>query len=169
MNIEFSLAFMYGRVVNKHARWNVCISDYEQEPAYEDGKGRVVNFNNLPITKAIREKLPEYLVNKTVNLNAEGNYYYDTSKCGIGMHGDFERKIVVAVRLGESIPLHYQWFLRNEPIGERCILNLNHGDIYVMSSKSVGWDWKSSSFPTLRHAAGCEKFTTIKKKSKAKK
>lgn len=33
-------------------------------------------------------------------------------------------------------------------------IELNGGDIYIMSSKAVGCDWKSSSTVTLRHAAG---------------
>ena len=41
----------------------------------------------------------------------EGNYYYDIKKCGIGFHGDAERRKVVGIRLGDSIPLHFQWFL----------------------------------------------------------
>ncbi len=68
------------------------------------------------------------------------------------------------MRLGQTIPLHYQWFVQGEPVGERVVLMLNHGDLYVMSEKATGYDWKSKSTPTLRHAAGCDKFTTIKKK-----
>ena len=37
-------------------------------------------------------------------------------------------------------------------------LNLNHGDIYIMSEKAVGYDWKMSSIYTLRHAAGSKSF-----------
>ena len=33
-------------------------------------------------------------------------------------------------------------------------ITLNHGDIYIMSEKSVGNDWKRRKIPTLRHAAG---------------
>ena len=90
------------------------------------------------------------------------NYYYDISKCGIGFHGDSERKIVICTRLGATIPMHFQWFYKFKPIGERVIFNANHGDIYIMSEKTVGTDWKKSSIPTLRHAAGSAKFTTIK-------
>ena len=28
-----------------------------------------------------------------------------------------------------------------------------------MSEKAVGTDWKYASFPTLRHATGCKKYT----------
>ena len=95
------------------------------------------------------------------NLAAEGNHYYDPKKCGIGFHGDAERKIVVALKLGAESCLEFQWFLRNKPIGGRLRIEFSGGDAYAFSEKATGRDWKSSSFPTLRHAAGCEKFTGI--------
>jgi hypothetical protein len=154
-------ALMYGRVVNKHARHNLCFSDFSQEPDYEHGLGRIISFNNVPLTKKIRDELPKYFTEKTSNLPAEGNYYYDATKTGIGYHGDSERKIVIAVRLGQSIPLVYNWFYKSEPIGQKINLVLNHGDMYVMSEKAVGTDWKNKNKYTLRHAAGCEKYTTL--------
>lgn len=33
-----------------------------------------------------------------------------------------------------------------------------------MSEKATGYDWKLKKIPTLRHAAGAEKYLTIKKK-----
>lgn len=161
-------ALMRGKVVNKHARWNVCIADYSQEPLYEDGKGRVINFTDVPITNKIRELLPKYLGDKAESLNAEGNYYYDKTKCYIGYHGDSERMKVVAVRLGSSFPLSYQWFQHFEPISDSYEIILNHGDIYVMSEKAVGTDWKKSSIATLRHSAGSKECTQYKPKKKKK-
>ena len=35
-----------GKVVDKNARWNLCYSDFEQEPDLENGKGTVVAFSN---------------------------------------------------------------------------------------------------------------------------
>lgn len=158
-----SKAFMYGRVVNKHARHNLCYGDKEQKADYENGKGTVVEWDTIPLTKQIKEKL-EYLVRKkSSKLQGEGNLYYDVNKCGIGFHGDTERRIVIAVRLGKTIPLHYQWFYQSKPIGERIKLDIHHGDIYFMSDKATGHDWKKKVIPTLRHAAGCKKFTTVKK------
>ena len=92
------------------------------------------------------------------------NYYYNIDECGIGFHGDTERKIVICARLGATIPIHFQWFHRHKPIGSRKIFTPNHGDIYIMSEKAVGNDWRKSSLYTLRHAAGSTKYTTIRKK-----
>lgn len=92
------------------------------------------------------------------NLVCEGNYYYDVAKTGCGFHGDSERRRVIGLRLGASIPLHYNWFHNAAPIGYRFKETFSHGDLYVMSSKTVGWDWKFKNQITLRHAAGSNKF-----------
>ncbi len=154
-------AFMYGRVVNKHARWNLCFDDFDQEPNYAEGKGRIIDFNKVSLTNKLYGKFEEFFGPKAADLKGEGNYYYDINKCGIGFHGDSERRKVIGVRLGAALPLHYQWFYHREPVGDRIIIPLNGGDIYIMSEKAVGTDWKSSSIYTLRHATGCAKFTTI--------
>lgn len=156
-------AFMYGRVVNKRARHNLCFGDYSQEPDYKNKKGRIISWNNVPITNKLRQLFSTYFGENTTDLTAEGNYYYDVNKCYIGYHGDTERKIVIAVRLGASMPLYYTWFHNNNPASDifKCIIN--HGDIYAMSEKATGNDWKKRKLYTLRHAAGLEK--NIKKKN----
>jgi alkylated DNA repair dioxygenase AlkB len=154
-------AFMYGRVVNKHARYNLCFDEKSQKPDYEEGKGTIISYVDVPLTKHIRERFNEFMGEKGKDLKGEGNYYYDTKKCGIGFHGDSERKKVIALRLGASMSLHYQWFYQSEPKGHRIQLMLNHGDLYIMGEKATGWDWKKRNLRTLRHAAGAEKFLKI--------
>jgi len=151
-------AFMYGRVVNKKARHNLCFADKGQMPDYEAGEGRVVAFNAVPLTSAIRATLPDYFGAKATKLYAEGNYYYNVAKCGIGFHGDAERRIVIAARLGAAMPLHFQWYRAGEPLGKRIKLVLEGGDLYAMSSKAVGSDWRKNTIATLRHAAGAAKY-----------
>jgi len=154
-------AFMYGRVVNKHARHNLCFSDNAQEPDYANGKGRVIAFDDVPLTKYLRDNFTKYIPCKCDNLQAEGNYYYDVKKCGIGYHGDSERMIVIGVRLGASLPLCYQWHRNGVAVGENLKVTLRHGDIYMMSEKATGNDWKKKTIYTLRHAAGCSKYTDL--------
>jgi len=152
-------ALMRGRVVNKHARWNLCFADDDQEPNYEDGKGRIVSWSHIPMMSEIRRVISEWT--EDVPLNAEANYYYDIKKCGIGFHGDGERKKVVAFRMGASMPLYYQWYQNSKPVGDRFVIELNDGDMYIMSEKAVGFDWLKKKIPTLRHATGSKKYTGV--------
>ena len=155
-------ALMRGRVVNKHARWNLIVADAAQEPDYERGRGRVVTFERLPMLRAVRAGVAHYFGARGAGLLAEANYYYDPAQTGIGFHGDAERRIVIALRLGAPIPLHYQWFHRGAPVGARIEIALQPGDMYAMSEKAVGTDWRRSSVLTLRHAAGAPAFLRTK-------
>lgn len=154
-------AFMYGRVVNKKARWNLCFSQEASEPDYENKKGRVIRWDDVPITKVIYDNIVTYFGEKAHGLEGEGNYYYDITQCGIGYHGDSERRKVIGIRLGSNMPLYYQWFNQGEAVGNRIQVNLNCGDIYIMSEKTVGTDWKKKTIYTLRHATGTDKFINI--------
>lgn len=149
---------LYGRIVNKHARWNLCFDEKAQEPDYQNSKGRIISFENIPLTNTIIQSFPTYFGQKAVHLKGEGNYYYDIKKCGIGFHGDSERRKVIAIRLGQPLDIHFQWFFKNHEIGKRIMIPLEHGDIYLMSEKAVGTDWKEKLFPTLRHATGAKKY-----------
>lgn len=149
-------AFMYGRVVNKHARWNLCFDEKTQEPDYAAGKGRIVPFDEVPLLSTVRNELAG-IHPKLRDLKVESNYYYNASKCGIGWHGDGERKKVLGVRLGTvGVPIYFQWYHEGEPLGDRVEISLEPGDIYLMSEKAAGSDWKCRSRWTLRHAVGKE-------------
>lgn len=140
-NLEWdSKAFMYGRVVNKKARYNLCFGNANQKPNYQKAKGRVYKFTDVQLLDQIKNSLEE--VTGINSLVAEGNYYYDVNKCGIGFHGDSERRIVIGIRLGSTLQLEYQWYQYSNPIGQRMAIELNSGDIYFMSEKAVGTDWK---------------------------
>lgn len=148
------------KVLNKHARANVCFGDERQTPDYENKKGTIVPFSSVNLTNKIRKNLKYYLGETAENLQCEGNYYFDKRKCGIGYHGDTERKKVVGARIGE-MNLKFNWFYKSKPIGKPINIELEDGDLYIMSEKTVGNDWKKKNNVTLRHSAGCDKYTKL--------
>lgn len=145
------------KVLNKLARYNVCYGQEKQEPDYENKKGTIISYEKAGLIDKWRKSL-EIFGEKATNLEVEGNLYYDIKKCGIGFHGDSERKKVIACSLGGSRPIHWQWYYKSQTIGERIKFVLNSGDMYIMSEKTSGYDWKKRNTKTLRHAAG-EKYT----------
>jgi hypothetical protein len=154
-------AKMRGKVVNKRARYNLCFGEEDQNPDIENGKGTIVSWDRVPKLSKIREFIAEMTGDELSQVRGEGNYYYDIEKCGIGFHGDSERKKVFAVRMGEKMPLYFKWFQRSLPIGNPMKVDLNDGDMYMMSEKAVGFDWKKKKIQTLRHSTGCKKFTGV--------
>jgi len=104
----------------------------------------------------IRNNIIQYLnlININSPINAEGNNYYDVSKCYIGMHGDSERRLVIGLRLGKQFPLYFRGYNNSLPISNTLQINLEGGDLYIMSDKATGNDWHKRKINTLRHAAG---------------
>lgn len=162
----------YGKVSNKRARHCNVLADFDQEPDYAAKRSTVVDFKHIPPLQRMRERLPKYLGPKAERMLAEVNKYPASAagevKGGIGFHGDAERRLVVAARFGASaFPLEYRWYRRNRVVGEPIALKVAPGDVYVMSDKAVGSDWKMSSRLTLRHAAGHASYLKPSKKALA--
>ena len=96
---------------------------------------------------------------KADRLLAQGNKYYEEGS-GIGFHGDGERKIVICLSLGRESILRYFWRKpgSSENVYGPVDVNVRHGDIYIMSEKATGNDWRKSSRYRLVHAAGSKKY-----------
>jgi hypothetical protein len=92
------------------------------------------------------------------------NYYDDTKTCYIGEHGDTERRKVIGVRVGETFPLHFRWYQRSAPISDFVSLELEEGDLYMMSEKAVGFDCKQRNARTLRGWSSCSVSPSDEKK-----
>jgi hypothetical protein len=173
---------MGDRLVNCHKNYTNCITDEGQTAVYAEGKGfkgTNVAFSTVPLIATVRERLPLVLKNnKLANLVGETNVYPDLEPhqayvpdkegkhkavdgCGIGVHGDRERKITVGIRLGEPFPLVFGWFhkqskKKTERVGELLRIDLEHGDIYIMSEKATGRDCAKNGL-SVQHGAGRDK------------
>lgn len=149
-NINFDKKYYDTRrnkILNKIARHNIIFHNYSKEPNYENKEGRIISFDTVPILKYVRKNLSKFLLNeKANNLLVEGNKYYDVNKCSIGLHGDGERNITIGMRFGCPFAIAFQWFCQSTKIGKPFISILNSGDIYIMSKKTVGKDWKKKIY-----------------------
>ena len=147
------------KMLNKRARYNVVFGDEHVEHSSGYKQSTVVGFNEVPELSQIREGLVELLGESARDLNAEGNHYYE-SKSGIGFHGDAERKVVVCLSLGKSDTLRYYWRTPGSSTNEyRPVdIDVHHGDIYVMSEKATGYDWRFRSKTRCVHACGHAKY-----------
>ena len=153
----------FSKTLNKRARYNIVFGEENIEPSEDFKIFSVKSFNDLKYLKKLRRRLKTYFGEKAKKLNAEGNYYFH-DKSGIGFHGDAERKIVICVSLGNSSTLRYCWRKPGAStlFGKEIDIKLEHGDIYIMSEKATGYDWKMRSKYRLVHAAGHIKYLTHK-------
>ena len=163
-----------GKRMNKRARTNLCyVAGREQDPDVWKGKGRIVDLKKkIALNQAVdrlRGMIEAGLIeigSKTkVEINVvEGNRYYNLKTTGIGFHGDTERVVVICISIGcDNYPMRWQWFKDGMPLGNPIDITLNCGDVYIMSEKAVGADWKLRSIYTLRHAAGAKKYTGLER------
>lgn len=146
------------KVLNKRARWNVCIKNDAKPADYENRQGTVLSYNEVP-NLGLWKKTMEEIINEPNELECEGNMYYDAKKCGIGFHGDAERKKVVAASFCSKDvvrEIRWQWYIDSLRVGQPVVVKLYNGDCYIMSEKATGFDWKRRNIFTLRHAAGVE-------------
>lgn len=143
------------RTLNKRARLNVVFGREAIQHSEDYKQCTVIAYSDLPNLQKVKNNLANILGIKAHDLNAEGNKYFH-DKSGIGFHGDAERKIVICLSLGKSSTLRYQWRLPGssnhtlQPID----IKVDHGDVYIMSEKATGYDWKSRSKVRVVHAAG---------------
>lgn len=162
-------------VFNKNARENLNFADVKQEAEFEKGKGTIVNFETVPAISNLRDKI-QTIVNERHRtpfpVLAEGNLYKNTysgkkkDERGIGWHGDTERSNVIGVRFGATMCIKFAWFQWSRQISDAHEIVLNHGDIYIMSKKAVGCDWKRTKggHLSLRHCAGVGKYVENKER-----
>lgn len=153
------------KVLNKHARYNLCFGPESINSDYENKIGTIVSYNDIPKLKKLRKELMKVSGFDNVGFEVEGNYYYDVNKTGIGFHGDSERKRVIGVNLSdENVTriLRFKWYQNSKPISEPIDIQLKHGDMYIMSEYATGYNWKLRTIPTLRHSAGIEESKYIK-------
>ena len=151
------------KTLNKRARYNIVFSaniDNDIKHSDDYRQCSVKSFHSLPYLSKFREELPKVFgEEKASDLEAEGNHYYE-EKSGIGFHGDTERKTVICLSLGKPSVLRYQWRLPNssEHTFSPVDINIGHGDVYVMSEKATGYDWRMRSKVRVVHAAGSKKY-----------
>ena len=150
---------------NKNARHNNVLTDAATRPPsiaskedYAEGKGSVVDLQTIPELAGLRTRLAA-LVKRALPV-VENNFYYELgSKCGIGWHGDAERRITVLQRFGEAskeMPLKFQWFYNFKATGPIFQFRLDSGDIAIMSQLANGKCWMDPPRArwTMRHATG---------------
>jgi len=151
------------KTLNKRARYNIVFSaDNADDIKHSDDYRQcsVKSFMTMPYLSKFRDNLPKaFGEEKASNLEAEGNNYYE-DKSGIGFHGDSERKTVICLSLGKPSVLRYQWRLPNssEHTFTPVDINIGHGDVYLMSEKATGYDWRMRSKVRVVHAAGATKY-----------
>lgn len=153
---------MYGSIRHKVSRHTLCFADINSSSNHEHGQGTVENFNKLPILSHIRQYLPKICGTKSMNLMADGSRFYNVNTCGLHYHGNINANIVIGFQVGSKIPISFQWFYQNKPVGQAFETILNSGDMFISDNFAFGLHSRKRNIPVLKHAFGGQQYTKIK-------
>ena len=142
-------AWMKGRVVEKHARWNLCFAETAQEPAYAEKKGRVVPFAEVPVLARFRDRLPEIFGSPAHKLLANLNHYYDVKNTGISYHGSPPSRLVCTPLIH---PVHWQ---RRRTPNRDWIAHWRNDGLAVSLVSQVRTHWHSHHSHLVRWGRLC--------------
>jgi len=151
------------KTLNKRARYNTTFGECDIK--HNDDYSIPTCHAFPPLLSKFRSGLSKLLGPKADDLKAEGNFYFEP-KSGIGYHGDEERKVVICLSLGSTSTIRFNWRLpgTSEHTLPPTSITCEHGDVYIMSEKATGWDWKMRSKVRVVHGAGSAKYIDSKKK-----
>jgi len=85
---------------------------------------------NMPLLEKIKREMEEKINSPLI---AEGKKYYETFKINYDRISD--RRNVISLHFGINLSIYYQWYYQNKIIGDPIKIDLNQGDIYLMSDK----------------------------------
>jgi len=115
--------------------------------------------------ETLRSALPAFFPSKSLCFNVEGYRYFDPAKCGFNYQGSNQ---VISMVLGYSLKVDFNWYHQGFPEGKAFSTSLDHGDLFIMSRKAMGFDWEKPNVYNVQHAMGAQKFRTLPKKKTPK-
>ena len=154
---------MYGKVVTARSRRNVHFAHEGRSEDMANGQNTVVPWSGVPANAKCLGALTREFGAPDVQ-SAVANYYPDPKKCGIGWHGDAERRQTIMVRLGAGSdvrPIHFLWCSLGKGIAAPITIELKHGDVMIPCAKAVGTDYRTQTRPTVRHGTGYPSGTSV--------
>lgn len=57
----------------------------------------------------------------------------------------------IGIRLGKSTDMYFQWWCNSKPASDKISIQVDHGDLVILSSKCTGRDWRSRTKMCIRH------------------
>lgn len=126
------------------------------EVEYNSDEGHVVALKSIPDIVRIRQTLNEMYSYRGVEFDVEGDRFYNPETCGREPWGDQDRRFVVGVQLGAMMKMAFTWYYHESPFSQPVVIELQHGDIFMLSDKAVGHDVNRKAIATLRRTCGCQ-------------
>lgn len=136
------------KVVNRVGKYAISIDDTGKEPNYEENKYRVIAYDDVEEVRDLKDNLSKIF--KQDRLSCKGEYNYNHEKLKLKYQGAKVNNMM-CIHLGDPIQMSFKWYFANKPASDSMEFTLNHGDLYIMSEKATGHDYKLKKNPILKH------------------
>lgn len=139
---------------------SVCFGEAEREP--KGHNPATVALGRLKWLSQLKRGVEGFLPELGRDLRLRGNLYGNNTREGMSPHGHAGSPGQVGIRLGAPLELHWHWYENKHPLGQRVSVELEEGDVYVLSAEGAGAGWCRTRTPALRHAAGAPRHTEFR-------
>lgn len=120
-----------------------CIPNYDLCSIY--------NSNKIPSLMRIKNYLDSFLRFSSV---VEAYSYFNVSETYTSFHRDRDRRKLILMRLGVSLPVNFRWYHGTIKCSSTFSINLNHGDLLFMSDSVNGYGKEGLTKLYLKYSEG---------------
>lgn len=101
----------------------------------QDNRGTIYNLKKIPTLDVFQEMLQQQVGFLPV---VDGTYFYDLNECFIPLHQVKDRKKIVGLGIGATMPLQFRWFHGSKSCSETMSIPIENGDLYIISEGAAG-------------------------------
>lgn len=127
--------------------WKYPFSSYEK-------RGTIYNSRFMPGLYSFQSMLENQLGYLPI---IDATYYYDINECFTPLHQVKDRKKLVGLGLGATLPLQFRWFHGNVSCSDTVSIPIEHGDLYIISQGAAGIQKEKQTKLYLKYGIGFNK------------
>jgi len=114
-------------------------------------RGTMYNINKIPSLLNIKNSLRSIL---PCNFVVEASHFYDNEKSHKLFNHEKDKRCVTGLHLGEPMNINFKWYHKSIKCCDNFSIELNHGDIYIMSNIASGSVKDNVTKLFLKHSFG---------------
>lgn len=116
-----------------------------------ENRGTIYNSSLIPSLNLMQSILQNEVGYLPV---VEATYYYNNQLCYTPLHKTNNRKKIVGLGLGSTIPLQFVWYHSKQRCSDSFSIPIEHGDLYIISEAAAGISKEKQTGLYLKYGIG---------------
>lgn len=116
-----------------------------------DKCGTIYNSKLIPTLDLFQKMLQQQVGFLPV---VDATYYYNTKECFTPLHQVKDRKKIVGLGIGATMPLQFRWFHGSISCSDTMTIPIEHGDLYILSQGAAGMHKEKQTKLYLKYGIG---------------